>query len=685
MNIGWLALARKLTFPLGEDGCHNSIVLAAVPLVSAVAPGPTFEILGQTGHVAEAIVVGVVTATGLAIAGVARWISSRGTSYTPVESYPGPLGRATIAANKRLYWNSRFPDNPGMAIIGRPKPALVQVGSVYVFETALETTTAEGFASTVVAAGQVVGTDIVFSLRGEGTTFSASGPNGLFSEWIESQPLSCTSAGTAVYRAWCRIERPGDILIECLLIVRNAMLLGQEFHLKAYPREQAPLQGRLTLDDVLGRARAKDRAGIESLAEIEAVPEAELRLVLRPAEYAGEDWCSIRVTGRNVKTLEARTRSKRADLIGKPHQLRGLLEELSTRYKPATGGKPFALEPAYADEVKVTFAKIGSALHSMIFAADFSAAKSDADEVAKEVAKQIANQGHGVAERLAFQIDAPNMSIPWALLYDRPACSWGRLGGGPNRHTEPKIAEEVEVDCFWGKRFGIYHWVNGMQTVKKELGAESVRMQPVLDTHLGTQVVRNQRELFASSQSSPVQLDIRAVLTDKVEFLSWIHDLGRERCDILYFFCHASAPSQFDSNLVPANLSHTGEASVSIADKRGGQVRVTIDDMRAELDSELAGRPFVFLNACSSAHSDSVYGAPFVDIFMRTWQGRALVGTEWSVPEAFADPFSRLVVAELRAKKTLSQALETASEAAFEQGNLYPLIYTLYGLSHLQG
>jgi hypothetical protein len=137
--------------------------------------------------------------------------------------------------------------------------------------------------------------------------------------------------------------------------------------------------------------------------------------------------------------------------------------------------------------------------------------------------------------------------------------------------------------------------------------------------------------------------------------------------------------------MVPNNSSYSGEASVSIADKAGGRVQVTIDAMQQALSSELAGRPLVFLNACSSALSDSVYGAPFVDHFMRTWQGRALVGTEWSVPEAFADDFSRLIVAELRAKKTLIEALEAASEAAFEQGNLFPLIYTLYGLSHLQG
>ena len=54
-----------------------------------------------------------------------------------------------------------------------------------------------------------------------------------------------------------------------------------------------------------------------------------------------------------------------------------------------------------------------------------------------------------------------------------------------------------------------------------------------------------------------------------------------------------------------------------------------------------------------------------------------------TVPARFADSFSRVVLAELLHGVLVINAIRAASRKAFGQDNMYPLIYSLYGMPEL--
>jgi hypothetical protein len=631
------------------------------------------------------------TAIGIGAGAAALAVAAAAVVHARTARLERLKGEAERGAEQSLYWNSRFPDNVNVLYGGRSRPGRVFVGDVYVFETALEATSDERSATTPIRkTDTLIGTEVVFDLQGTGVIFSADSRHGPFSEMVVSRPLLCSAAGTEAFRVFCRIEQPGDVLIKGRLLVRNNKLLGQEIRLVAYSvREDEP-----DLPGSPGKPKGEaleggDHSGvIEDSDVLVEAPAVRLGLDLKEAKYRGEDWCFVRIRADGQTMDWARTHDKKADLIGKAVRHRATLAELSLGYRPASSGKDFALEPEYADRVKLTFAQIGSELHSALFASDYGAPdESDADPLAVLQAKDIAIQRRERGQRPKVQIEAPALPIPWALLYDGLAYGATLKGHASQRYQVPLLTvEDVDVECFWGRRFAIFHDVQGVRSLSGiDLGAGSVRVQPVLNPTLEAGIIKNQMELFASSPASRVRLDMETVLTERSEFLSWVKAGDNARCDILYLFCHAWAPGMYDEYGLPSPVSHSLQSYVVVADQSGGDGRVTVAEMQKEWDRKRHNRPLVFLNACSTAQSDSLYGTPFVDHFMTRWQGRALVGTEWVVPAAFADAFSRLVVAELRSKKTLINALQTASDAAFEEDNFFPLIYTLYGVPHLRG
>jgi hypothetical protein len=120
-------------------------------------------------------------------------------------------------------------------------------------------------------------------------------------------------------------------------------------------------------------------------------------------------------------------------------------------------------------------------------------------------------------------------------------------------------------------------------------------------------------------------------------------------------------------------------AELALGEKDDTSAIVTLKDLSDLWPEVRKRRPLVFVNACGSAQADPLYGNPFVEHFVRDWGSRALVGTDWTVPTDFADVFSRSVIARLRSGEALIDALRSTSREAFAAGNLYPLIYALYG------
>ena len=153
----------------------------------------------------------------------------------------------------------------------------------------------------------------------------------------------------------------------------------------------------------------------------------------------------------------------------------------------------------------------------------------------------------------------------------------------------------------------------------------------------------------------------------------------RSQCDLLYLFCHASIPNRigpggyptrsadpFEDSLIGLGLENDRDASVSL-------------ERLQEWEERRPRRPVVFFNGCGSGQADTLYGNPFVTHFVHDWECRAMVGTDWTVPTAFAHMFSVDVVTKLREGEALIDALSSAAEGFFAAGNPYPLIYGLYG------
>jgi hypothetical protein len=215
------------------------------------------------------------------------------------------------------------------------------------------------------------------------------------------------------------------------------------------------------------------------------------------------------------------------------------------------------------------------------------------------------------------------------------------------------------------------------------------QLTPVLNSHLERDVVAHQRSLFDNATSPlagrpDIPLHADPIIEDRTALLQWAGDGDAAPCDLLYFFCHARAPVQFGEAGFPAQAEDLWDgATIGFADDDQND-SVTLQDIIHAWGQIRERQPLVFLNACATTQTDSIYGAPFVKHFFENWKARALVGTDWSVPTRFADVFSRRVLAALYRGQRLNVALREASDAAFAQGSPYPLMYALHGLSILQ-
>ena len=206
-------------------------------------------------------------------------------------------------------------------------------------------------------------------------------------------------------------------------------------------------------------------------------------------------------------------------------------------------------------------------------------------------------------------------------------------------------------------------------------------MTAVLNPTFGSSVFGEQWAALTGRprQAGSLRLLEEAQISDRQTLLNWVNHGESSHCDLLYFFCHASVPTRVGSGGYPTAVADPWEdALIGLGAEHDRSASVSLQDLR-DWHRRRPRRPLVFFNACGSAQADPLYGNPFVEHFVRDWECRALVGTDWTVPTAFADVFSRKVVAKLRQGEALIDALRSVSMEAFAADNPYPLIYGLYG------
>ncbi|HET9443833.1 MAG TPA: CHAT domain-containing protein, partial [Acidimicrobiales bacterium] len=364
--------------------------------------------------------------------------------------------------------------------------------------------------------------------------------------------------------------------------------------------------------------------------------------------------------------------------------LRVELVKLAGRYPAEPGPRGEFDLGEHEAEVRLTFARVGARLHDLVFGSP--AADNPLTALRADAARWISTVGRDGEATLQVADDAIVLPVPWGLLYDAGAyaAALGEHGQAvpPNLRPRPEAADQVDERCFWGRRFALSRFFPLPALSRPVVGGpDGVRVTPVLNCELGEPVVTNQRSLFAGGGGAgggAATLVADDVIADPAALVAWAEAGDTRPSDVLYFFCHARSVAQFGPTGFPTGAADPGDAALGLAADDTGE-SVTVARLREAWNRRRERRPLVLLNACGSTQADAVYGVPFVQAFMGTWQARALVGTDWTIPTRFADPFSRRVVEGLRRGLTVAAALRAASLEAFAQGNLYPLMYALYG------
>jgi hypothetical protein len=580
------------------------------------------------------------------------------------------------APEPSLYWNTRFPANEHILDSAHPAYGQVRVGDTYLLSTVVEPeASAGGISAAVTDARELIGTGVVFELQGLGVTFAAVPKAEDFDAFVRSELLECTLSGTRPFSVWCRIERAGPLLIEARLVVRNNKILDQRIELtgqdplahQSSPRVRAPAN----------RARPPMRIDAKAIA---AAPPIEVRLTVNRTNEAYEMRCDRQgwtkhstVAAQGVGAIESAVAQKRRQLVS-----------LSRGYTPGPGGADFEL--ADSDDVLLQFAQIGAALHESLLGRPDD---ESVDRSVRAIATAIAGFGRDASRRWDLQIVSAHVPIPWGILYDARYChgavAAGERGGGEGRRYPPfpRSASDVDPSCFWGQRFNIARSYETEEFLSEKLGNGDIRIQPVLNVSLGPEVVQRQQRLLEAMGVAPVAVD--PVLNDPAAFLRWA-EAGQE-ADLLYFFCHATTPEEFDSQGRWTGGQSMWEQSllgVSVLGGPSGNGTISLAAIRDAWVRPRERRPLVFLNACTSAAGDPVFDTPFVHHFIGSWLARAFIGTDWEIPAEFADAFSRAVVDGLRSGLDVAMALKMATKAAFAVGNPFGLNYALHGRSDVR-
>ena len=563
-----------------------------------------------------------------------------------------------------LYWNTRLPGNDAVLDPDSGQVGIVLAGREYAFETALDLEASLGVSTPAGLMGEYAGTDATFQLSGSNIQFQTERS----SEWlrqVDSPPMPCGDQGTDPFRVLFRVPVPGQATIELRLATRRQTLLSQRIELQAVGvrlnnaigvNDTPPRVARsMTTTPEIDGSTFRETIGIDiSMSVREREGQSVFLLSSDGCGYADVAFQS------NAQTIATTVAALRPQLIA-----------LLAKYPTTPGPKgEFDLGSEHEAEVRRVFAEVGTRLHSMLFGTSTSDNPNTA--ALSGAAQCLATSPRDPPMKLQIIDPRLALSVPWGLVYDAQALKAAGL-------SADRAADGVDEQCFWGRRFSMLRYVDRSSLGSNAFGGDGVHVTAVINRELGATTVSNQLAMLNGTGGvGECSLVLDPVISDPQSLLAWAKAGDSSASDVLYFFCHARAVATFGSGGFPAPAADPGSAAFGLAASDGDD-RVSVADLEAAWGERRERRPLVLLNACGSTQADPAYGLPFVSMFMRTWQARALVGTDWSVPTRFADSFSRLVMAGLRRELTIADSLRHAANVSFSQGNLYPLMYALYG------
>lgn len=553
-----------------------------------------------------------------------------------------------VAEMGRLHWETHFPEHPDLASGGT-----LLAGCAYRITTGIVNRVASK-ASQAACVSQLRGQSVSLELSAIGC-------------WLQPR----TGAGTLRRRgdegagfgsSFCTPmevidpERPsrqfdfnllapkaGEASLDLSLVVNNSVLLQQRFEFAVRGSNQA------VASSMVGGASpaAAPKGAMLDAAVLEPrslpVPPADLRLeVIRTTERYEMRLCTPDRRPEHPCKVRSSGQQLRAAII----TARNELNRISRQYR--ANAPSLRLE---GTAVLEAFATVGATLYREIFGTHRAG-----DEYAgtRAVATTVKAAKGG-----RLQIVAPLLPIPWELLYD------GR---------DPSAG--VEHEGFWGVRFSITRVTQGLVQHVSEAPTIGIRalalLNPSIDGHAEHyEMLRQQNWSWAGSE-----------VRSNADLKRYIESDGDVDEELLYFFCHAGAAASWDAHGFAA-LEPAEEQAYLQLDR---EERCTVDMMRQwNLGGARSRRPFVFLNACASAQGDSEYQSPLLEFFRVQLQSRAVLGTEWLAPAAFASAFAQLVLSTFRDGQTIGEALANANRLCVGTcNNPFSLMYALHGRPDLR-
>lgn len=552
-----------------------------------------------------------------------------------------------------VHWNTRVLDLDGHQPIGDDD---LMVQCSYRLETKLDPAPADdAVASAPVPPGTVVdGTAVTFVVQCKQPVLRALGAEA-WTQRVEGTVSYAVATGeTAAVAVELRPTAAGKLHLALSLITDNAVRSTATFTLVA----------RAAAAAVAGPSAPPAPSPVQTRPVAVAAaslsgPRAELLLELTAADQ-------IRISTGATIALPCPLASAPSVLAQAAILARTGLAALSHDYRAAStdpAAPPFGLVGGRA--TMLAMARIGAALHEAMF--------GHPDEVGDANLKaraQLVADLPAAGTRARLQIAAAFQPYPWAVLYD------GAWRGRP-------LTDEASLDpsCFWGRRFRIDRAIvgHGAAAGRGPTLAGPLRIQACINPHLddqqaahGVQVVAGQRALFAGLAG----VEVEPAIESGAALRSYLQTQPRA-CDLLYFFCHATAAQTLDALFTFATEPPDTQARLIL--DAGAAAAVDVAAMRQLRRGPLADRPLVFLNACGSALGDPAFQAPLLVQFLDRWRATGVIGTDWEVPTVFADAFARRLLGYfLGGHEPLAEAFAHAAADAFAQDNPFPLIYALY-------
>jgi CHAT domain len=552
-------------------------------------------------------------------------------------------GGSRQGAAAALFWNTRFPRDLGILL---NRPHLVVAGTEYRLETGLGPKQEPGAITRPQPAERLRGRQIRYRLEAENGEFRLP-DSARWQVKAESAAMTCTAAGTDAFAVHYRARQAGPATIRALLIVDNGSVDQQDIELRAVASDgevaAAPLAGADGL-----QARPVGRS-------VEGAPSPDYRFSIRKS--FADLW------HQNTQVDDVELPAELASQLDRvARDVYAVLREVS-RDHPLQGGPGGPLRVADPAQARLRLAKAGAALHYRLFREPLQPVPGGLPAGLGAMADYLRDRGTG-AEPALLQIVARDYPLPWGLLYDRSG------DGGRDLRTP----DDVDPAGFWGRRFDIYRSV---VSVDRDIRRGRRRwVKPVI----GAEVPRNaeQRDFVDELRAdlSDALLRVDATISTVPDLRDWATS-GRDS-DLVYLFCHTS-PARFDSLDADA-----GTNRLSLGRSEDDE-QVPLGDLQQWWGKQRQSNPIVILNACSSGQQDLVYGAPFVDFFMKNWGAQAFIGTDWPVNASFADVFGRRLLGEiLRNRRSLRDAFRAVSDEAAADDNFFPLMYAVYGLNTVQ-